>query len=168
MLGTLRVLLLLRMLWLSIMYVVFLYILSCNSFAILTSRHILLVPYLIICFIIIHFSIVPFSVYFPFDAFHTEDVLVFLGMTPCGLVCRFQRFGYLAVSSGFFDRVGACVPVFTASYPRRLSLHQHCCDNLISCTFSVLFVFSSYILSNTTRRILTRTRYIGDMFRLTL
>jgi hypothetical protein len=32
----------------------------------------------------------------------------------------------------------------------------------------VISKFSSYILSNTTRLILTRTHYIGDMFRLTL
>jgi hypothetical protein len=120
---------------------VVLYILSCNSFAILTSRRIRLVPYLIICVIIIHFFIVPFSMYFQFDAFRSEDVLVFPGTTPCGLVCRFQSFGELAAFSGLLDRVDVSIPIFTASYPRRLSLHQHCYNNLISCTFSVLFVF---------------------------
>jgi hypothetical protein len=117
---------------------VVLLILSCNSFAILPSTLILL-HYLILC-VFIHLFIVPTSVYFQFDVFHSEDYESSRAWLRVNWCIDAKGSGEFAGSSVFLDRIGACIPVYTASYPRRC-LHQHCCNNLISWTFSILFVF---------------------------
>jgi len=90
--------------------------------------------------VINHFFIVPTSLYFQLDVFHSEDTPVFPGRRVDWLIGS-KIFGKLAASSGFLDHVDACIPMCTASYIRRLSFHQHWCNNFISCTFSILFVF---------------------------